>query len=1028
MPQNNFGNSQLRLAVRLALTGGSLAASFGVANAQTTAAATAPATADTTLSEVVVTGSRIAAPNAVSISPVTYVSAIDIQQTGITEVADLLNQLPQVFADQGSNIVNGGNGTETVNLRGLNAKRTLVLVDGFRLGYGDPRTGGAGSDINQIPAALIDSIEVLTGGASSVYGADAVAGVVNFKLNDHFEGVKLVANAGIYNHDNGNNQNVQTDLNNYNTSTGNNFAPAPSSTTGGATQELTFIAGLNSADGNGNATVYATYRKVQAVLQSKYSSSACTFGSGYLGGSPSDGDNKGQFGCSGSSTSFPGRFYKLNSAGVTTSDSTIGPGGSLVPFTHANAFNYGPLNYYQTPDTHYTSGAFLHYEFNEHATVYSQTMFMDDRTILQIAPSGAFFGDAYTVNCANPYLSTAEVGAWCGGTTAGTTSGLYIGRRNVEGGNRQDDVEHTDWREVIGVKGKINDGWDYDASYQYSIVNLSDTFYNDVSSTRINDAFDVIVPTTGVNAGKPTCAVTAAGVTTGLGAGCVPWNIFTPGGVTPAATNYIDTPGIQRGQITQTVVNANVTGDLGKYGVQLPTASSGLKVNLGAEWRDVYSQNEPDEEFQNGDLAGQGGPRAPVAGGIISREGFFEARMPILEDMPFAKALDVETGYRYSDYSLGFKTNTYKFGVDWAPISDVRFRGTFQRAVRAPNVVELFAPQSVGLDGNTDPCAGATPTYSEAACARTGVTSAEYGHILSNTASQYNGLTGGNTGLKPETALTSSFGIQLTPSFLPNFRMNIDYYDIKIENVIETVGADTILKECLTADLFCSDVQRSNIGSLWIGNTGFVVDSLQNVGGLEEKGIDIDGAYSLDVGAMGKVRFGLVGTWLNDYTVTPIAANGASYNCAGYYGLACSSVTEGAGTPVFRWRDTFRTTWSTPWDGIDVSVAWRYFSAVQLESLSYNPLIAAAAGATVANGGISNTDAHIASYSYLDLTASAKVGDKVTVRLGVNNVLDKSPPVIGSNNLPSTSGNGNTFPQVYDSLGRFIFGEVIAQF
>jgi iron complex outermembrane recepter protein len=258
--------------------------------------------------------------------------------------------------------------------------------------------------------------------------------------------------------------------------------------------------------------------------------------------------------------------------------------------------------------------------------------------------------------------------------------------------------------------------------------------------------------------------------------------------------------------------------------------------------------------------------------------------------------------------------------------------------------------------------------------------------------------------------------------------LNIDYYDIKIENVIETVGADTILKECLTADLFCDDIHRSNIGSLWLGNTAFVIDSLQNVGGLQEKGIDIDMAYSMDVGAFGKLHFGLVGTYLDQYTVTPIAANGASYNCAGLYGLACSSVTEGAGTPVFRWRDTFRTTWSTPWNGIDVSVAWRYFSGVKLEQLSANPLISAAAGATIANGGISNTDAFISSYSYLDLTASMKVGDKMTVRLGVNNLLDKSPPVIGSNNLPSTSGNGNTFPQVYDSLGRFIFGELIAQF
>ncbi|HEY6483445.1 MAG TPA: TonB-dependent receptor, partial [Steroidobacteraceae bacterium] len=765
MPHENL---VLRRAIRAALTGGTLAATFGVANAQTAPtpepAAAAPAEGQQ-LAEVVVTGSRIAAPNQVSISPVTFVSSADIQQTGITQVADLLNQLPQVFADQGSSIVNGGTGTETVNLRGLNAKRTLVLVNGFRLGYGDPRAGGAGSDINQIPVALIDSVEVLTGGASSVYGADAVAGVVNFKLNDHFEGVKLVYNAGIYNHDNGNDQNVQTDLNNYNAATGNHFASAPSSFTGGATQELTFISGLNSADGNGNATFYASYRKMQAVLQSKYSYSACSLNSGFI---PSG----GQFSCGGSSTSFPGRFLKVNAAGTTTSDSTIGPGGTLVPFAAGNAFNYGPLNYQQSPDTHYTAGAFLHYDFNEHATVYSQTMFMDDRQVLQIAPSGAFFGNPYTVNCANPFLSSSELTAWCGGSTAGNTTGLYIGRRNVEGGDRQDSVEHTDWREVLGVKGSINDAWTYDASFQYGIVNLTDTYLNDVSTTKINYAFDV-VPGAG---GVPTCAV--AGASSGLGLGCVPWNIFTPGQVTQAATGYIDTPGLQNGQITNTIVNANLTGDLGHYGVQLPSASSGLKVNIGAEYRDVYSQNIPDAEFADGDLSGQGGAKPGVAGGIISREGFFEARMPFIEDAPFTKALDAEIGYRYSDYSLGFKTNTYKFGIDWAPIQDVRFRGTFQRAVRAPNVVELFSPQSVTLDGNTDPCSGPTPAFSPAACAKTGVTAAEYGHILPNTAAQYNGLTGGNPDLKPETALTSSFGIQFTPSFLPDFRANFDYYDI----------------------------------------------------------------------------------------------------------------------------------------------------------------------------------------------------------------------------------------------------------
>ena len=212
---NNLGNSRLRMAVRLALTGSSIAASFGLANAQT-APAPAPTTAANTemepaLAEVVVTGSRIAAPNQVSISPVTFVSAVDIQTTGVTRVEDMLNQLPQVFASQGSTASNGSDGTATIDLRGLGSKRTLVLVNGNRLGAGDPTTGAA-ADINIIPTALIDSVEVLTGGASSVYGADAVAGVVNFKLNDHFEGVKLVADGGIYQNTNTNTQGVQSDL------------------------------------------------------------------------------------------------------------------------------------------------------------------------------------------------------------------------------------------------------------------------------------------------------------------------------------------------------------------------------------------------------------------------------------------------------------------------------------------------------------------------------------------------------------------------------------------------------------------------------------------------------------------------------------------------------------------------------------------------------------------------------------------------------------------------------------------------
>jgi iron complex outermembrane recepter protein len=1015
MLQDNIGNAALRRAVQLALTGGALAASYGAAQAQTVAANTVtPETNDAALQEVVVTGSRISVPNQVSISPVTFVSAETLQQTGATRVEDMLNSLPQVFASQGSNIVNGGDGTATINLRGLDAKRTLVLVNGLRLGPGDPTTAGA-SDVNMIPAALIESVEVLTGGASSVYGADAVAGVVNFKLNDHFEGVKLVMDGGLYQHHNNNQGGVQDAITAYNASTGNNFAQAPSTVTAGATKEFTFIAGLNSADGNGNATFYAGYRNINAVIQSKYSVSACTLNSGHLAGSYSTG---GKFTCGGSGTTNPARFFQIGPNGLLN-DNTLTPTGALTPYTAANQFNYGPLNYFQRPDERYTGGAFLHYDFNEHATVYANTMFMDDHTVAQIAPSGAF-QTVYNVPCTNPFLTAQQVSTWCGANSAASgaapgTTNLYIGRRNVEGGNRQDDLEHTDWRLVLGVKGKINDAFEYDANFQYSMVNLAETYYNDVSKVKIQNSLNV----TTVN-GVPTCV---------SGGACVPWNIFQPGGVTAAATNYLDTVGEERGQIKQYVLNLNATGDLGKYGVQLPTANNGLKVNFGGEWRDERSNFIPDEEFQTGDLAGQGGPITPLGGGIISTDGFVEANLPLVEENPFAQSLALDGGYRFSSYNLGFNTNTYKMGLEWTPMNDYRVRASFARAVRAPNVAELYSSQVVVLDGNTDPCSGPAPAATQAQCVNAGVSAAQYGHITPNSAQQYNGLTGGNPALKPETALTTSFGLGWTPSYVPNFRAQFDYYDIKIENVIKTVGADTILAECTQAGLLCNLIHRNSAGSLWLSNSGYVTDSLANVGQLEEKGVDVDLSYAFDMGRAGKLHTNFVGTWINTYEITAIAANGATArNCAGYYGDQCSSFTAGAGAPVFRWRDTWRTTWSTPWNGLDVSVAWRYFSPVALESLSGNPNLSAGSTKTIANGGISNTDARIPSFSYIDLTGSIRLAEKVSLRLGVNNILDKQAPAVGASNQPSTTANGNTFPQVYDALGRYIFGQVSVQF
>src|SRR5208337_3181120 len=314
---------------------------------------------------------------------------------------------------------------------------------------------------------------------------------------------------------------------------------------------------------------------------------------------------------------------------------------------------------------------------------------------------------------------------------------------------------------------------------------------------------------------------------------CVPWNIWStaPGAVSQAAVNYITVPAEQKGYTQEQVWEGTITGDLGKMGVKLPTANTGLGVSVGADWREEESQLNPDYEFITNDLSGQGAPILPTNGQFHVWEGYFEARMPLMEDRPWAKSLSVETGYRYSDYNLSFgSTNTWKAGLQWAPVESVRFRGMYNVAVRAPNIQELYLQDRVQLDGTQDSCAGGTPTASAPACAHSGVTAAEYGTIAKNPAGQYNGLVGGNTNLKPETARTWTLGLVFTPTFLPEFNFTVDFYDIKIKDVITSYGANLILNQCLdTANPFyCNKVVRTPPtgspadGSLWIGTAGYI--------------------------------------------------------------------------------------------------------------------------------------------------------------------------------------------------------------
>ena len=497
MYQPNDSRQSLRTALLL-----------GAASAAALSITPAFAQQDDTIETVVVTGSRIPQQGLYSSSPVTAIGQQEIKFEGTTNVENLLNNLPSVFADQGEAISNGASGTATVNLRDLGNNRTLVLVDGKRLMPGDPdggahATAGA-ADLNMIPAALVDHVEAVTGGASAVYGSDAVAGVVNFVMRNDFEGVELDGNFNIAN-------------------TGNTFptllsksqfanivGPQDGGIWDGADADTTLILGTNSADGKGNITMYAGYRNIKAVTQADRNYSAC--GSAVNYNSSSKAFTKA-YNCAGSSTIPEGRFTSVDIGGYNVSpagqanpltSSFIATSGHLFNPYNGTLFNFAATSYLQRPDERYNFGAEGHYEINKAVDFYSSVMFMDDHTLAQVG-AGGLFQTPFTVNCDNPLLSAQEANAICPPGVPLLSPGnatLLIGRRAVESGPRIDDLRHTEYRMVVGMKGDLGDGWSYDLSAQYGTTIYADRNSNYWSSSRAQRALQVVTdPVTGL----PTC-------------------------------------------------------------------------------------------------------------------------------------------------------------------------------------------------------------------------------------------------------------------------------------------------------------------------------------------------------------------------------------------------------------------------------------------------------------------------------------------------------------------------------------------
>ena len=985
--------TKLRDAIVFALVAGATGFAGSAMAQQTPPPQTAPQSTATDLDTIVVTGTRIQSQTVTASSPVTEIQQEEFQYTGATRTEDLVNQYPQMSPAFDSFTNNGAVGYPTVDLRGLGAGRTLTLVNGLRLAPG----AAEAADISIIPSFMVQRVDILTGGASAVYGSDAIGGVVNFILDNEFEGVKLSVGASGYQHDN-DDEYIQGKLKL------RNF-PFPSGSTGldGRARNLDAAIGSSFADGRGHAMAWLTWRENDALFQGERDYSSCAL-------------NAAGTACGGSNTNAAGNFYFYQGGSETGSSASLLPNGRFTN-VYGAPFNYAPINYYQRPDERYTFGSSLKYEINEHFKPYLETMYITKRDAVQIAPSGAFFTDIQDIACTNPLIGTA-----CrdlGFNPADGPLTIYVAKRNVEGGPRRTATNTSQFRVVAGVEGDLVGGWSYNTSFLYGETRANGVGSNDFLSSRIRDGI--------------------LGCPSGSFTGCIPYRVFVPGGVTPEAAAALAGTSLNTTNTETMQMTGYVTGETG---LGLPWAN-GENVSLvaGLEWRRDRYDFTADSDSQAGNFAGAGGPSVPVGGEITVHEVFAEAAVPVFRDMGFIKTFDLELAYRMSDYNLAGRAETYKLGFNSGLGDMFRVRGGYNRAIRAPGINALFSGQQIALFQGVDPCAGTSPAFTAAQCANTGVPANRYGLIANNSAGQFNQFIGGNLNLRPESADTYTLGFVFNPN--NDLRVAVDYYDIKIEDTISSIGAQTILNFCgLTGDAtLCSLVKRSASGDLFRGNdpttSGLVRNLTNNFGEVNFRGIDLSAFYGMNVFG-GRISTSFQGNYLLEQEIAPLAGvnEDATYDCVGTINNACQSP---------EWRHIASMRYSRDW--FSVNLRWRYFGEMDyVDQFSGEPLFtdklvcdsALSAGQpdripsptasnptrTVANPKLGCLgDGTLSAYNYFDLSASALVGSWGELTIGVNNIADKSPPLTGA----SLALNGNS-PGGYDQAGRFVFTSFTVKF
>ncbi|WP_374592715.1 TonB-dependent receptor plug domain-containing protein [Sphingosinicella sp.] len=809
---------------------------------------------------IIITGTRISRPELDFANPVTTLSADAIAQSGKTNIADFLTQSPALVGSQTGSLTGGSEsefgeaGLNLLDLRNLGTDRTLVLVDGRR--HVSALAGSAAVDINAIPTDLIEAVDVLTGGASAIYGADGVSGVVNFRLKHDFEGITARGQIGISQRgDGGNRYGAITAGTNFSEGRGN-IAAAYEYNKEDRLNELQrsrlrnprakwLYRNQGDIPDDPNIPDYIPYNDVRYADSARMGAVDVDFD--YASDFEGDGDiydrglvleESGGYAQGGSSTPIDG--YQ----------------GDLFPGLERHLFN-----------------VLGRYEFSDAFTLFAEGKYVRTKAWTQQQPTYDFY---LFQTAENPFMPDSIRDAIVPGAAAAAyedpemPDGVWVTRDNFDlGVNFEENVRQT-LRGVIGASGNFSEHLKYEVSYVYGQTKTRTFSQGNRLEAEWQAAIDVVADP---DTGAPICRTMLD--PDNPFPNCVPYNIFGENVRDPAAIGFVTTDSLSRAKVTQHVVSGSISGDTGAF-FNLPGGPVGFAV--GAEYRKEKSTFDPDPVIRDG-LTWYGAIQ-PSSGSFDVKEVFAEINLPLLKDVPGAHLLSVGGAIRLSDYSTIGSTTTWKVDGVYAPISDVSFRATYSQAVRAPNIAELFAPESSSFNFIVDPCDtqelnNGTSTR-EANCADLigglGIDPTTFSPSSDPSSSLFTeGLSGGNPDLQEETAKTWTAGVVLRPRFLPGFTFSADWYDIKIRNAINTPQAEELAELCVdqpTLDNpFCSAITRDP-------DTGFITGFTSrpdNVAQFRTAGLDVTLAYRIRTDTAGTFNVALTGNYLDrlDFVATP---------------------------------------------------------------------------------------------------------------------------------------------------------------